>query len=151
MDKTKDYDKFIFRLDNRERIDQGHVKRLVTSIQSRNMLDMRPINVNEKMEILDGQHRLLAAKELGVYIYYTIEKTIEIPDIILLNTMKAWGDKDYLNYYLKHGKEEYAKLNTFMAENKLELRVALSLTIGSSREQHTAFRNGSYLFESSQF
>lgn len=151
MEKTKDYGRFVFRSDNREKIDYKHVKRLVESIKSRNMLDMRPVNINAKWEILDGQHRVLAAKELMVEVYYTIEESLDIPDIILLNTSKSWTDRDYLNYYLKHEKEEYVKLNTFIYENKIELRVALSLTMGSGKDNHSAFRSGSYVFEGDHF
>ncbi len=151
MEKTKDYGRFIFRSDNREKIDYNHVRRLITSIKARNMLDMRPVNINKKWEILDGQHRVLAAKELGVDIYYTIEESIDIPDIILLNTSKSWGDRDYMNYYLKHDKQEYAKLNTFIVENKIELRVALSLTMGSGKNIHADFRAGNYQFEGQHF
>ena len=38
---------------------------------------MRPIVVNKKMEVMDGQHRLMAAKQLGVEIYYQEEKNLE--------------------------------------------------------------------------
>src|SRR5258708_17508951 len=35
-----------------------HVKRLVKSIQTRNLLHLRPIAVDETMAVIDGQHRL---------------------------------------------------------------------------------------------
>ena len=39
-----------------------HVKRLCSSIKENGML-CNPILVNEKMQVIDGQHRLLASKE----------------------------------------------------------------------------------------
>ena len=102
INKTKNYEMFKFREDNRLKIDQSHVNKLINSIQSRNLLDMRPIIVNSDYEILDGQHRLLAAKNLGVEIYYEIEEKLEHKDIILMNVAKSWAVCDYMNYFVKN-------------------------------------------------
>lgn len=40
--KTKDYDIFTLRSDNRERIDQAHVRRLIQSIKAKNLLELVP-------------------------------------------------------------------------------------------------------------
>ncbi len=83
--KTKNYEMFTFREDNREKIDQSHVQRLVFSIEKRNLLELRPIIVNEKFEVIDGQHRLMAAKFLDVEIFYQQEKKLDAKDIITMN------------------------------------------------------------------
>jgi ParB-like chromosome segregation protein Spo0J len=48
-----------------------HVRRLVDSIKKYGM-KCNPILVNEQMEVIDGQHRLLAAKETNSFVYYII-------------------------------------------------------------------------------
>lgn len=144
--KTNNYDLFIFRKDNRQKIDSAHVQRLVASIQSRNLLELRPITVNEKMEVIDGQHRLLAAKQLGTDIYYEIEQNLEATDIIRMNISKQWGEADYINFYCQHGFEEYIKLRDFMVKNNLTLKVALRLSIGNVKISRTEFRMGLYKF-----
>jgi hypothetical protein len=46
IQNTKNYSMFKFRADNREKISDGHVEKLVESIKTRNLLEMRPIIVN---------------------------------------------------------------------------------------------------------
>ena len=145
--KTKKYDMFTLRDDNREKIDQAHVKRLCESINSRNLLEFRPIIVNEKMEIIDGQHRLLAAKQLGVEIYYQVEKKLDALDIIKMNVSKNWTMLDYLNFYCVHEYAEYVKLKDFMDKHNLTLRVALYIAIGERILGYDIFKKGEFVFE----
>lgn len=147
LKKTKDYDLFIFREDNREKIDKAHVKRLAESIRSRNLLEFRPVIVNHKMEVLDGQHRILAAKELGVEIFYQVENSLDSFDIITMNISKSWSSNDYLNFYCKHGYDEYIKLKQFIDINNVSLTVGMSIAIGQSKQGRHDFRMGRFKFE----
>jgi hypothetical protein len=144
--KTKDYSKFKFRDDNREKINAVHVQALIASIQSKNLLELRPICVNGNMEVIDGQHRLLAAKSLGVDIYYQEDESLQPKDVIKMNISKAWRIGDYLNFYWHHKYEEYKKLKTFMDENNLTLKVALNITMGQQHISYTQFKNGEFKF-----
>ena len=146
IQKTKNYDMFIFRKDNRTKVDDNHVNRIISSIQCRNMLELRPIVVNERMEIIDGQHRLLAAKNLEVEIYYTVEKNLEADDIIKMNIAKSWQSADYLNFYIQHEYEEYKKLDAFMKKYNLSLKVALNIALGQSKQGYTDFKDGKFKF-----
>ncbi len=151
MMKTNDYSLFKFRGDNREKIERTHIDRLKESIKSRNMLELRPIVVNQEMEIIDGQHRLIAAKELGVDIYYQVKEDFKAEDIILMNISKTWGVGDYLNYYCQNGHEEYLKLREFIKEKGITLRVALVITMGKSKNRMTEFKHGQYQFIAKEF
>lgn len=151
INKTKDYDLFKFREDNRAAIDQAHTKRLTESIKARNLLELRPIVVNEKFEVLDGQHRLLAAKQLGVDIYYVIDKKLKPEDIITMNISKAWSVIDFLNYYCKHNYIEYQKLAKFMKTNNVSLTIALSITMGPGKNSYHAYKIGQYKFKEEDF
>ncbi len=146
INKTKNYEQFSFRDDNRERIDQGHVKRLVESIKARNLLELRPIVVNEKMEVIDGQHRLLAAKALQVEIYYQVEKKLEATDIIRMNINKSWAMGDFLNFYCTHHYPEYLKLRDFMKKHSLNLKVALNIAMGQTHVGYADFKDGKFIF-----
>lgn len=147
--KTKDYEMFSFRNDNRAAIDQAHVNKIAESIKARNLLELRPILVNKEFEVIDGQNRLLAAKMLGVEIYYEVKKDLKAGDILLLNTAKSWTMNDYHNYYCKNGYLEYQKLEAFMKENQLNLKIALNMTIGFSKQGKGEFKAGNYKFDSS--
>lgn len=147
IQKTKNYSQFVFRNDNRAQgVSEAHVRKLMDSISSRNMLQYKPIDVNSKMEIIDGQHRLIAAQSLGLDIYYRIDKESQPHDIILMNIQKTWTNTDFLNYYCKNGFEEYLKLQHFMDANRLSLRIALSLTMGYTSKEGHKFKIGEYKF-----
>jgi len=148
---TSEYDQFKFREDNRETITQSHVKRLAASIQARNLLEMRPISVNADMEVIDGQHRLLAAKLLGVPIYYVRNFELTPSDIIIMNVAQTWGQGDYLNYYCKNHYPEYIKLKEFMVENGLSLKIALNISMGCAREMYLNFKDGKFKFNKEHF
>lgn len=145
--KTKDYDIFTFREDNREKIDQAHVKRLAESIESRNLLELRPIIVNDKMEVIDGQHRLLAAKFLACEIYYQQEKKLDAADIIRMNITKPWTIDDYLNFHCQHQNDEYLKLKGFMQKHTLTLKVALNIAMGQAKSGYHDFKLGNFKFD----
>lgn len=146
LKKTRDYDSFIFREDNRDRIRPQHVKRLIESIRSRNLLEFRPVVVNGSMEVIDGQHRILAAKALGVEIYYQMEKSLDAADIIKLNISESWNMADYLNFYILHGYVEYIKLRNFMDKNKISLKVGMSIALGQVKQGRIAFKAGEFKF-----
>lgn len=143
--ETNDLDKFIFRTDNREKINDAHVKVLVNSIRSCNLLSMKPILVNEQMEIIDGQHRVLAAKELGVSIFYDVRQDITPRHMILLNNTKSWTLTDHLHFYLQHEYVEYKKLADFMRFNEITLKVSLSLLIGGTHAAYQRFKDGEFV------
>ena len=55
-------------LEGNRNINLANVERLVKSIEENGFLQM-PIIVNENYEVIDGQHRLMAAKKLNSIIY----------------------------------------------------------------------------------
>src|ERR1700742_2697053 len=95
---TNDYTIFKKSPSNRD-IEDPHVRSIMASISIKDMLHLRPILVNSNMEVLDGQHRLEAARRLNAKIYYQIETKSEDADIILLNAhQKNWKTECYFNY-----------------------------------------------------
>jgi hypothetical protein len=110
--ETNDYKIFKTLVGNRS-VNTLHVKRLKDSFRKAYLLS--PIIVNRKLEIIDGQHRFLAAQELGLPINYIVANNYGLEEVQLLNTnMKNWKKEDYLNAYcdLKH--PEYLKFRKFM-------------------------------------
>src|SRR5258708_34537164 len=109
MEKTRNYEMFKYLDANRDKsngLSLSHIRRLKQSIMDRNMLELRPICVTENMEVIDGQHRLEVAKQLGVDIYYVVKKDFKPKDLIDLNVAKTWSASDYLNFYCKEGNQE---------------------------------------------
>ena len=144
--KTKNYSQFIFREDNRKAHDTPHLERIIHSIKTKNLLHLRPITVNDKMEIIDGQHRLLAAKALGVDIYYDVSKDFTPFDMALMNINKAWTNVDFLNYYVKNKYVEYVKLENFLKKNQIPLPLAVQIITGRNKSLLEDFKQGKMVF-----
>jgi len=146
MQKTINYSLFKFRKDNRA-INNTHLEKLIFSIKTKNLLSVTPILVNEEFEVIDGQHRLLAAKALKVEVYYIVEKSITGKDIPRLNISKSWSSEDFLKHYLAEEHPEYKKLKDFMIKNELTLHIAIDMTSkGSCHKKNNDFKNGTYRF-----
>lgn len=108
--KTTDYSSFKLILSNRE-VDANHVRKLVKSITRKNLLFIRPLIVNDKMQLIDGQHRLAAAKEIKAEVYYLKVEGLTKADIAVLNTaQKNWTGSDFINFYAVEGNEHYKNL-----------------------------------------
>lgn len=96
-----------------------HIKRLAISIKENGLLQ-NPIIVNENMIIIDGQHRLLAAKETSSSIYYIIVDGYDLSEVQILNlNQKNWTKKDFMEGYADMGIESYVKLKNFTIKNKV--------------------------------
>ena len=112
---TKNYDQFK-RFDSNREVNKGHFKKLVDSVKAKNLLHLFPIVVNVDFEIIDGQHRLSVARELGVPIYFLIDDEVTKVDIALVNNnRKQWSVRDYINFHDKEGLKPYKSLNYLLA------------------------------------
>lgn len=95
-----------------------HIKRLCHSIKTNGVLQ-NPIIVNQDMDIIDGQHRLLAAKEASSSVFYIIVDGYSLKEVQVLNlSQKNWNKTDFLNGYADMGVKPYVKLRDFIKENK---------------------------------
>jgi len=116
--KTKDYGKFNFIPENRI-VDEkgGHVKVVKKALESQNLMVDFPVVVDEKMNVIDGQNRLEAAKQAGLDVYYRIAIKAKPKDISMLNTvLKKWRPEDQLHKYVMQGNHNYIKFNNLMKE-----------------------------------
>lgn len=105
-----DLDKFKLYHGNRS-INPQHVQRLKLSIEQDNLLHHNPIIVDEEFQVMDGQHRLEAARELEIPIYYVTDNNFSSSNLILLNNnILTWSIDDYIYYYEQQGNEHYLKL-----------------------------------------
>lgn len=113
---TTDYSMFKDLKGNRN-VNKLHVRRLRESFKNAYLLS--PIIVNDKYEIIDGQHRYAAAIELQKPINYIVCREYGLREVQILNTnMKNWSRIDYLNAYCDLGYPEYIKFRNFMRRFK---------------------------------
>lgn len=110
--KTGNYSLFKIMPDNRN-LNLLHVKRLVESFNESYLVC--PIIVNEKFEVIDGQHRLQACIETSRPVYYIKIPGYGIKEVQILNTnQKNWNKMDFLNMYCAEGKKQYLEFKKFM-------------------------------------
>ena len=113
---TKDYNKFKFRGDNRI-IKESHVKGLVKNMRERGWESGSYVVINERGEVIDGQHRVRAAIQVGIPIHYTIEKKTGFETIRNLNrNQKNWAISDHIHGFVEENNPHYIKLNNFSKE-----------------------------------
>lgn len=114
---TTNYDMFSFLDANREVI-ATHVARLRESIEeSGNFTEVVPILVNERYQIIDGQHRFTALKELGLPVHYSVVEGTNAHTARTMNMFQRnWVPQDYLDSYAKEGKRAYVKLQQLHEE-----------------------------------
>jgi hypothetical protein len=106
-----------------------------------------PIEVNEHNFILDGQHRFLAAKELGLPIYYIINWGGSLSDTRKVNsTQKGWTLLDFARSYADSGREAY-KVFLRMYEKYPKITPSILRDVLSGARRHNAtdqFRRGEF-------
>lgn len=148
--KTTDYSKFKLIDSNRE-INKTHINRLKKSFKE--MYLTCPILVNENFEVIDGQNRLTAAKEMGLPILYFVVPGYGASQMKRLNVTKSkWSLSTYFKGYLNENRVEYLKLKHFMDKYNLKLNLATILING--HDSHTTtkeiFKNGNFVFKNEE-
>lgn len=114
--ETSDYDKFKT-IDGNRSVNPKHVAEIVKSIEDNGFLD-EEILVNEKFEIINGQHRFNALKELNLPIQYRIKNGIGIKEVKALNRNTSnWKLVDYVSTTARNN-ASYKKLIDFLDKEK---------------------------------
>jgi len=150
--KTKDYDKFQILTGNRS-IDKYALKKLKASIEKSNHLNIHPIIVNNKFEVIDGQHRLQAARELDIEIFYIKSDKVEDDHLIDSNVaQKSWEVDNFIDYFaIKEKKTEYIILRRMMKDSGLKPKALLTLILGVVSTNILEFlKTGKFKFPQSQ-
>jgi hypothetical protein len=147
---TKDYDSFSF-LDTNRIPNQTNLKKIVESMKKEHL--RIPIIVNEKMQIIDGQHRFLAEKQLGLPVYYIINAGYGLEQVKRANTTGSnWTLEDFLHSHahdLNYNMVAKIKKTYGLHLNTL-LRVISSITANSFDMLKDEFKTGSFAFTEEQ-
>lgn len=105
---TNDYSAFKTVEGNRT-IRPAHVKKLKEAVAADpESIRYNPILVNERMEVIDGQHRLQAIEDLALPVYYIAVPQLGIKDVQKLNSVaKQWQPVDYAQAFSRLGNKNY--------------------------------------------
>ena len=95
--ETRDYKAFSFITGNRN-INNSHLEKLRKSMME--MLIPIPIVVNEKLQIIDGQHRYMICKEEGWTLNFIQIKGLALTSVQKINElMKVWTAEAFMHCY----------------------------------------------------
>ena len=143
--ETNDYGQFKFMDANRDYSDQ-HVLAIKRSFEETgNFTRVKPIVVNENLEIIDGQHRFIACKELGYPVYYTIVTGAGVDVARAMNILhKGWTTDDYAKSYAATGDINYITYNRLKEEYGVSHTVMMS-AVGVAHRGFKDFREGAFI------
>lgn len=100
--ETTNYSQFKMLEENRE-ITNKALNRINRSVMKDGWRNY-PITVNEKMEIIEGQHTFLYAREHELPLRYIVQEGATKKDCQIMNSTKTkWTLNDYVHYFSKSG------------------------------------------------
>jgi hypothetical protein len=144
---TKDYDCFSYVGGNRT-VNKLHVERLKKSFREHYLFTC--IIVNENMQIIDGQHRYQACKDLKLPLNYIVMDGYGLKEVQTLNVnSKNWTSDDYMNGYCDLNYEDYLIYRDFKSKYKLghsECQSLLSNVINAGLQP--VFNSGKFKIKS---
>lgn len=121
---TNDYSKFKV-IDGNRPLNPKNIKKIKQSMSAEKL--MIPIIVNEKYEIIDGQHRFIACVENGLSVDYIMNVGYSLEQVKRANTSSEnWKPADFLESYVKQGMGSYIKFE--------ELKLKYNLTVSPLKD-----------------
>ena len=90
-----------------------------------------PIIVNSNMEVLDGQHRLKAYKDLDLPVRYIIKNDFTIEDVQTINcTTKHWTLYDFVKSFADLNNGDYKTVMSFYEKYEFPLFECFQILLG---------------------
>lgn len=147
VQETSNYDQFSFLNDNRMTV-PGHVANLKKAFEEvGNLTKVQPILVNERYEIIDGQHRFQAARELQEPIFFTMLPGLRIENARHMNILhRTWNLDDFGASYAAAGNEDYIVYNMLKEDYGVNNSVLLSYALNDYNPTgaFSKFRKGDF-------
>ena len=152
---TTNYDQFTFLKSNRA-IDESHVYRLVKLIKAEGH-QKEIVVVNEKLEVISGQHRIKACEKLAMRVTYVVVPGLTIKDAREMNnSQKPWSFKDHLRCYghsSHHNYQAYKQVASLLDEYP-SLSNAVALVLLAPKTYigvYNRFKLGTFAVEDYEF
>lgn len=149
---TKKYD--LFKFENNRDIYLNHVDAIAANKDFVNSFEYHPAVVNKDFVVIDGQHRILAAKKLNIPAWYVIQSDANENHIMSCNiNQKAWSFHDYLEHNCKKNiNPTYSFIKELCESHKLPLHTIIRICqfFGNSSaraEFNKTFKNGTITFK----
>lgn len=157
METTTDYKIFKGIQGNRD-LYPNHIEKLRAAIKQKNLLPYIPLLLNENMQVIDGQHRLEAARLEKLPVTYIVIPGLRLEDVMNLNVnSKSWTTMDFVDAWIKSGKPDYQVMKDIAVKNHMALSTVANLlmmgagvALGGGRA-NDAVRNGTFVVKYLEF
>lgn len=148
---TKDYSIFK-KLEGNRPVANRRINKIIASIQNVGYITS-PLIVNEKMEVIDGQGRLEALKQLGLPVEYIVHPGIGINECIAMNINQGnWSLKDYIESYSVRGNKSYQRLEQLIKGYPLaNLDVIATAALRVNKITGTMVKDGSLVLTEEKY
>lgn len=134
---TTNYDRFSTILMNRP-VNNGHVLSIMESMK--NEVLYAPIIVNEKGQVIDGQHRLEACRRLETPVDYIVMQGYGHKEVMAYNqSLKQWSIPDFVNAYAKLGNNTYSTVIKISQSAGISIPMCIAL-FGRAKKSGDAAR-----------
>lgn len=150
---TRDYNLFTFLRGNRA-IDAPNLEKIKESMKEEQLLI--PIIVNQNMQIIDGQHRFTAAKELGLPIYYIVNEAYGLEQVLRCNTggSKKWTNEDFLFQHCEMNNDNYIQFRDLCQRYNVSVSDMIKIFCKTYGENTSIFkqnfRSGAFVMDDKQ-
>ncbi len=150
---TKEYSIFKALKGNRL-LNESKINRIIDDIKGGlDLLKYYPIVVDDKMNVIDGQHRLYVAKKLRLNVYYVIiSRNLTLEEIAKVNSnTEKWNNKDFIHCYKANDNEHYDILEKFIETYKFPLSLSQHLLMYGTAGNDSGNANLKTIFQKGKF
>ena len=143
---TENYDMFK-KIGGNRKINKANYAKIVKSMKEEQLII--PIVVNEKYEIIDGQHRFTACEDLGKPVYFYMVRGYGLEQVKRANIASSnWKKENYLDMFVAEGNEVYKEFEEI--KERYDLNISNLLKIFAIVQEKQSARVG-YEFENGTF
>ena len=143
---TENYDMFK-KIGGNRKINKSNYAKIVKSMKEEQLII--PIVVNEKYEIIDGQHRYTACKDLGKPVYFYMVRGYGLNQVKRANIASSnWKKENYLDMFVAENNEVYKEFEEI--KERYDLNISNLLKIFAIVQEKQSARVG-YEFENGTF
>jgi len=122
--KPEDYKRVKYLPYNRQ-TDPNHVKDMKAALATRGWV--KPITLNKKWYLIDGQHTFKACQELEMTFPYIILDDTDAAIVIEINSLaKNWKMSDYLHYFVTLDNKPYVRFDKFIKSYNINISKGLA-------------------------
>ena len=143
---TENYDMFK-KIGGNRKINKANYAKIVKSMKEEQLII--PIVVNEKYEIIDGQHRFTACIDLGKPVYFYMVRGYVLEQVKRANIASSnWKKENYLDMFIAEKNEIYIEFEEI--KERYDLNISNLLKIFAIVQEKQSARVG-YEFENVTF